>query len=256
MSEKVPVSIVMLTRNEEINLKDCLERCTFAREILIVDDGSTDNTVQIAESFGAKVLHRSLAGDWGAQQTFGIQNASEDWVFLLDADERVSTTLAEEIRNSVKKGDKCCYWVPRKTHYLSNDKQAHGALRPDSVARLFPKEGSYVEGLVHPQIVTPYPENKLTGDLIHYSYRDWDQYWRKFDKYTKLAAEKYYQSGKKCSFIRDIVVRPFWAFFKVYFLNLGFLDGRLGWIFSVNHFIYTMTKYVRLYAMQNTENKI
>lgn len=256
MVEKVPVSVVMLTRNEEVNLPACLKCCDFAEEILIVDDQSSDKTVEIAHRFGAKVLHRALNGDWGAQQTFGIENASQPWVFLLDADERVTEELAGSIRNTVATNKPGCYWIQRKTHYLSNDKQAHGALRPDKVARLFPKQGSFVEGVVHPKIVTPYPDGQIKGSLIHYSYTDWDQYWRKFDKYTKLAAEKYQLSGKQCSVLRDIVLRPIWAFFKVYFINLGFLDGRLGWVLSVNHATYTMMKYARLYSMQNTDNKI
>lgn len=256
MTEKVPVSVVMLTRNEELNIKDCLERCSFAEEILIIDDGSTDSTVEIAKTFGAKILYRPLSGDWGAQQTFGIQNASQPWVFLLDADERVTETLTHSIRDAVQNVTQYCYWIQRKTHYLSNDKEAHGALRPDLVLRLMPKAGSYVDGVVHPKIVSPYPEKKLKGDLVHYSYRDWGQYWRKFDKYTKLAADKYQLSGRKCSFAKDILLRPLWAFIKVYFINKGFLDGHLGFIFSVNHALYTMTKYVRLYTNKKTNGLI
>lgn len=91
---------------------------------------------------------------------------------------------------------------------------------------------------------------------MHFPYSSWDSYFRKFDKYTKLAAEKYLAEGRSCHFVTDILLRPLWAFFKVYFINRGFLDGKLGFIFSVNHYFYTMAKYVRYYYLKNYGGKI
>lgn len=253
---KLPVSVVLLARNEEINIRACLESCAFANEIIVIDDGSTDETVSIATELGAKIFHRSMNGDWGAQQTYGIQQATQPWVFLLDADERVTPQLEQSIRKVVDADNRdASYMVQRENHFLSGS-VAHGALRPDWVLRLMPKEGASVEGKVHPAIITPCPSQKLTGRLIHFPYRTWDSYYRKIDLYSRLAADKYQVEGKNCYFFRDIVLRPIWAFIKVYFLNRGFLDGKLGFIFSMNHYFYTLAKYVRFYYLKNHGGKI
>ncbi len=257
MSEaKLPVSVVLLTRNEEQNVRDCLQSCDFASELIVVDDGSMDRTVRIAQELGGKVFHRSLAGDWGAQKTFGIEQASQPWVLLIDADERVTPQLREVIQQVLSQPEnKRAYKIQRQNHFVTGKAQ-HGILRPDWVLRLLPRENASVEGKVHESVVTPYPVEKLKGYLIHYPYSSWDAYFLKFDKYTKTAAEKYLAEGRDCHFISDILLRPVWAFIKVYFLNRGFLDGKLGFIFSVNHYFYTLAKYVRFYYLKNHGGKI
>ena len=249
------LSVLILAKNEENNLHDCISSVKFADEVLVIDDGSTDRTKEVAVSLGARVIEHAMNGDWGGQQTFAIQQAAHPWVLFLDADERISEPLAEEIKAAVAKDEQVAYWIQRENKFHFN-KATHGILRPDFVDRLFPAKDSHVTGLVHPKIVTPYPNKKLKNLMYHYTYDNWNQYFGKFNNYTKLAAEKYHQEGKHCNFVRDIMFRPAWAFFKIYFLNLGFLDGRLGFIFSVNHFFYTMTKYVRLYYLEKSNGKL
>ena len=174
---------------------------------------------------------------------------------FLDADERVTKSLASAICDAVIKDEKNAYWIERKNKFHYNNAE-HGVLRPDWVCRLMPAEGSHVEGYVHPAIVTPYPNKKLNGFMYHYTYDNWDQYFGKFNNYTKLAAEKYKKQSKKCSFFKDIVLRPMWAFIKVYLLQGGFLDGKIGWILSVNHYFYTMNKYVKLYYLYKSNGKL
>lgn len=176
-------------------------------------------------------------------------------IFFLDADERVTKSLASAICDAVIKDEKNAYWIERKNKFHYNNAE-HGVLRPDWVCRLMPAEGSHVEGYVHPAIVTPYPNKKLNGFMYHYTYDNWDQYFGKFNNYTKLAAEKYKKQNKKCSFFKDIVLRPMWAFIKVYLLQGGFLDGKIGWILSVNHYFYTMNKYVKLYYLYKSNGKL
>lgn len=256
MSEKLPISVVLLTRNEEHNVRECLQGCDFARELIVVDDNSTDRTAEIAEELGAKVFKRSLSGDWGAQKTFAIQQASQDWVFLIDADERVTPELRSSIQNVLlQEQEKRAYFVQRENHFVSG-KAAHGCLRPDWVLRFLPKEGASSQGKVHEAVLSPFETARLTGRLVHFPYRSWDVYYRKIDLYSRLAADKYMLAGKDCYFFRDIVLRPMWAFFKVYFINRGFLDGKLGFIFSVNHYFYTLAKYVRFYYLKNHGGKI
>ena len=249
------ISALILAKNEERNIEECIKTVLFCDEVLVIDDFSTDRTKAIAESLGARVMQRSMAGDWGGQQTFAIQNTKYEWVLFVDADERISEPLAKEIRAVVNNGKQNAYWIRRANKFHFNE-ATHGILRPDYVNRLFPAKNSYVEGYVHPEIKAPYPNKKLKHVMYHYTYDNWDQYFGKFNNYTRLAAEKYKKNGKSCSFFRDIVLRPLWAFFKIYILNLGFLDGKLGFIFSVNHYFYTMTKYVRLYYLYKSNGKL
>ena len=252
---KVPISIVLIARNEEHNLKDCLESCAFAEEIIVVDDNSEDKTVEIAKSFGAKVYTRSLAGDWGAQQTFAISKATQKWIFLIDADERCSEDLCREIIETVERGEKYAYFVHRENRFHYHH-ATHGVLRPDEVARLFPNEGVTVEGYVHPQIKYSFKKKLLKSPLYHYTYTSWDQYYRKLNQYAALAAQKQFDKGRKANFCFDVLLKPVWAFIKVYFLNLGFLDGRMGLMLSLNHYSYTLQKYIRLYTLNKTAGKL
>ena len=249
------ITALILAKNEESNIRDCIESVQFADEVLVIDDFSTDSTKDIAESMGARVLQRSMNGDWGGQQTFAIQNAASEWVLFVDADERISAPLAEEILEVVKQGEQCAYWIMRENKFHHNQ-ATHGVLRPDYVNRLFPAAGSYVTGYVHPTIVTKKKKKKLNHIMYHYTYDNWDQYLNKLNNYTRLAAEKYKEQNKKCSFIKDVMFRPLWAFIKVYFLNLGFLDGKMGWVLSVNHYFYTMNKYVKLYYLYKDNGKL
>lgn len=252
----VDVSVLILTRNEERNIKDCIESCqSFAKEIIVIDDGSTDGTKEIAENLGARVISHAMAGDWGQQQTFAINQSRCSWIFFIDADERCTPNLASAIEKLVTKDEKIAYRIGRRNLFHYN-KADHGILRPDRVVRLMPTKGSKVEGFVHPAIITPYPVKDIPEFIYHYTYDNWVQYFGKFNNYTDLAARKYLEQGKKCHVFRDIVLRPIWAFIKVYFINLGFLDGRLGWVFSCNHFVYTMMKYERLYDLEKSGGKL
>ena len=119
------ISVLILAKNEEKNISDCIKSCSFAGEVLVIDDGSTDNTRQIAESLGARVIHRNMNGDWGAQQTFAIQQAKYPWIFFIDADERCTPELGEEIAEAVKKNDKLAYWIKRKNKFRNKIGRAH-----------------------------------------------------------------------------------------------------------------------------------
>lgn len=238
------ISVLILVKNEENNIKECIESCTFADEVVVIDDGSTDKTEEIALSLGARVIHRSMNGDWGGQQTFAIQQAKYEWIFFIDADERCTPELCEEIKKVVAEGKKYGFWVKRINHF-KHKMVKHGPLSPDWVCRLMPTEGSYVEGFVHPLIVHQFEDKKLQKTMIHYTYETWEQYLRKMNQYSTLGAEKNVQRGKKANFFLDVVLRPIFAFFKMYILKLGILDGKLGFILSVSYANYTMNKYIK-----------
>ncbi|MDR2099706.1 MAG: glycosyltransferase family 2 protein [Campylobacteraceae bacterium] len=249
------VSVLILAKNEEHNISDCIKSCDFADEIVIIDDFSSDKTAEISQGLGAKVVQHAMNGDWGAQQNFALEQAKHEWILFLDADERVTEELASEIESAVEKDEKNAYLIRRKNRFHFN-KVSHGVLRPDFVCRLMPKKGVRVEGFVHPAIITPYPNKKMKNFMIHYTYDNWHQYFNKMNNYSTLAAQKYMAQGKKCWFFRDVMLRPLWAFIKVYIMQGGFLDGKMGWILSVSHYAYTMNKYVKLYYLYKSNGKL
>lgn len=243
------LSVLILAKNEEKNIKECIESVSFAEEIIVIDDFSVDNTKKIAEEMGAKVYQRSMSGDWGAQQTYAIEKASKKWIFFIDADERVTPELAQEIKETVKADKNYGYWIKRINHF-NYELVNYGPLSPDYVCRLMPKEGSYVEGFVHPKIVHKFTDRKMKSNMIHYTYNNWEQYINKMNQYSSLAAEKNFKNRKTMNFILDIILRPLFAFFKMYILKKGFLDGKIGYMLSANYANYTMNKYIKLGYLQ------
>lgn len=241
--------VLILAKNEEKHIADCIDSCSlFADEILVLDDYSSDATAAIAQAHGAKVIQRALNGDWGQQQTFGIQQLLSDWVFLIDSDERCHSDTAKEILEIVQGNEYKAYWVKR-LNFFNGKRVRFGMLSPDWVMRLIPRKGASVKGCVHQQIISDAQESKLQGTLSHYTYDTWSQLEKKMNKYSTLAAEKYFEAGKKSRPIFDIALRPFFAFFKMYVLKLGFVDGLLGFALSLNYANYTLAKYFKLYEL-------
>ncbi len=252
------LSVLLCVKNEEKNLPNCIKSISFADEIVVIDDFSKDSTVEIASELGCTVYQRAMQDDWSGQRNFGISQCHGDWIFVLDADEIVSEKLAEEIRSCCKRyeNNPICFWIQRENKFRFN-KATHGVLRSDWVLRLFPKASARYEGRVHEKLVTELPTQRIRGAVLyHYTYSNWDAYFNKFNKYTTLGAQQRYEKGKKANFWFDILLRPWFAFFKMYVLERGFLDGKLGFILSVNHFFYTMTKYVKLYYLNRSNGEL
>jgi glycosyltransferase involved in cell wall biosynthesis len=243
--------VLILAKNEEKNIQACIKSVLFADEIIVIDDFSTDHTAEIAKELGAKVIQRAMEGNWGAQQTFAIQQAASEWIYFIDADERMTPELANEVKKAVKMNKKYTYRNARLNYFWGQELR-HGGWYPDYGVHLLPKEGSYVTGFVHPQIHHNYPEKKIHQHLIHYPYRDWEHYFHKLNLYTQLAAKKNKEKGKQVNFFFDIMLRPWVAFCKMYILKAGWRDGKIGFILASFHFCYTMAKYVKLYYIDKT----
>lgn len=253
MSAKL--SVLILAKNEEKNIADCIKSIQFADEIIVIDDFSTDKTAVISRDLGAKVVRHALDGNWGGQQTFAIQQASHEWIYFIDADERVSRRLADKIKQIVEQDDRRYAYCNARLNYFWNQPLRHGGWFPDYVVRLLPAEGTYVTGFVHPQFHHEYKEFQLPCEehIIHYPYRDWNHYFNKLNFYTTLAAEKMQEQGKTAHLI-DFVMHPAWASFRMYVLRSGWKDGRIGFVLACFHYFYTMAKYVKLYYL-NKKNE-
>lgn len=246
------LSTVVLTKNSARTLRDCLHSLSFAQEIIVVDDESTDQTPEIAHFCGAFVVKHALAGDFSAQRRYALSLCQGDWVLFIDSDEVVSEELKASILQAIKEPAKFCYSfarINRFPHYCIT----HGSMRSDSVRRLFPREDLSSEGRVHEKILSPFPEKRLSGALLHTPYKDWSAMIRKLDQYTTYLAEQQAERGKKVSFFSGALLKPTWAFLKVYFINGGFLDGKMGLMFAIHHAYYTFMKYAKYHLITQSE---
>lgn len=237
------LAILILTYNEEKNIADCIRSADFADEIVIVDSGSTDKTQEIAESLGAKIFTHPME-NFAAQRNYALTVTDADWVFYLDADERLTTEAAKEIMAAVKTNEPAAYAIKR-INYLFKRRQMHGAHKPDWPLRLYPRRAVKWSGAVHESAEVSVPKKRLQSSMHHYTYNDWDTYFAKANKYTSLAAKEMRERGKKASLI-DITIHPVFAFFRAYILKAGFLDGAFGFVFSVLHAQYVFNKYIKL----------
>jgi glycosyltransferase involved in cell wall biosynthesis len=249
--KKTTLAIIILTYNEEKNIKLCINSAQFADEIILIDSGSTDKTKTIAENLGAKVYEHSMdEAGFAGQRNFALEKTQADWVFYLDADERLTPQLAKEIETLILEAP-CCYKIKR-VNYIFGQRVVYGGHSPDYIARLFPQGKVKWSGIVHERALSDLPIKKTKGHICHYTYTSWEMYFEKFNKYTTLMAKKMHDSGKKAT-LADILLRPCFAFIKYYILNFGFLDGFLGFAFSVMNAFYTLAKYLKLKYYQENQ---
>lgn len=237
------LAVIILTCNEQQNIAACLETVQFADEILVVDSGSSDDTIAIAEKCGARVINHPMES-FAGQRNFAAEQTDADWIFYLDADERLTNEAEVEIKEIVSKGEPAAYNIKR-INFIFGQRMMYGAHSPDMSCRLFFKGTFKWHGMVHEIVEVTVPIKNMHCSMHHYTYNSWKPYFAKFDKYTTLMAQKMHEQGKKASFV-DIIFRPPFAFFRAYILKLGFLDGKLGFIFSVFHGYYTFAKYIKL----------
>jgi len=240
------LTVVILTKNEEMNIVEVIANAKQVTDkVLIVDSGSTDKTVELAKKNDAKVVYRAWDNDFAAQRNFALEHVDTEWVLYLDADERMNEELCEGIVEIVPTSKNAVYRFIRRNSAFGKDFK-YGVLAPDSVIRLFPKNKVKWKNKVHERPVGDLPIITLDGYLKHFTYTDFDQYVAKMNMYSSIAAQNYRIKDKKVSIIKDIVFRPFLAFFKMYILKKGFLEGWLGFVLCLNYANYTLNKYVKL----------
>ena len=203
------VTVIILTKNEELNIVDVIANVKQVTDkVLIVDSGSTDKTVELAEANNAKVVYRKWDNDFAAQRNFALAYVDTDWVLYLDADERMNEELCNAIIDFLQNPkDAMCRFVRRNSAFEKDFR--YGVLAPDSVIRLFPKNKVKWQDKVHERPVGDLPIVTLGGYLKHFTYTDFDQYVAKMNMYSSIAAQNYKIKDKKASIIKDIVFRPF-----------------------------------------------
>lgn len=243
------LSAIVITRNEERNLADCLASICWVDEIVVVDSASEDKTVEIARRFAQKVYIRPWEG-YAAAKNFALLQCTSDWVLWIDADERVTEELAGEIQAVVSKEDEdfVAFEFSRKAYFLGRWIK-HCGWYPGYVMRLFRRSaGSFSDSKVHEYLKVEGNVGRLHHDLLHYTDPNLRHYFEKLNRYTTLAAEGLAEGGSGFT-LAQLIVRPFWVFIRMYVIKRGFLDGMEGFILSVLSSCYVFTKYAKLWEL-------
>ena len=250
-SNKVPISVVLIVKNEEANLSECLESVKWAKEIVIVDGGSTDKTVQIAKHYTDKILVREMDVE-GRHRNFAYQQASCHWLLSLDADERVSPELALEISRAVIQNDPDLvgHAIPIKT-FIGKRWIKKAGYYPARKLRMYQKgKFRYEETAVHPRAYLDGREQPLKGDILHYGYRNFAHFIEKFNHQTSLEAEKWAGDSRTISAMK-ILWKSVDRFSRNYFGKQGFQDGFMGFVMSVFHGLYQLLTYAKYLESKN-----
>jgi glycosyltransferase involved in cell wall biosynthesis len=245
----VSVTVTIITLNEARHIAAAIDSAAWADEILVVDSGSTDDTVAIATGKGVRVMGRTWPG-YVDQKNYAASVAAHDWIFSLDADERVTPALADEIRKVVA-GDppERAFRVPRVTFHLGRWVRTTD-FYPDYQTRLYDRRAARWQGkYVHESIVADGAVGQLTSELQHYSYRDLSDHLDRINHYSTLAAQQMYESGRRASAV-DLLTHPPAAFLRNYVLRGGFADGVAGLTISLVNAYSVLLKFAKLWEMQ------
>jgi len=238
------LSVTIITLNEERRIGKCIKSASFADEIVVVDSGSRDRTVEIAEQAGARVIHQEWLG-YGRQKQFAVEQAINEWILCLDADEWLSSELSKSIQSVLEHPEFSAYQFPRRNRFMGRWLR-HGEGYPDWSLRLFDRNHAHwSEDEVHEKVVPDGDVEKISGDLMHESEETMQQYLEKQDCYTTLQAQRLKADGKRGSAIK-MALSPLFRFIKFYFIRLGILDGFPGLIHILIGCRNSFTKQVKL----------
>lgn len=243
------LTVLIPTYNEERNIAPAIESARWADEIFVVDSFSTDATADIARQMGARVVQHEYVNS-ATQKNWAIPQASHEWVMVLDADERITPELRDEILAFLEEpGQTAGLRIFRFNHFMGKPIRYCG-WQDDSVLRVFPRDkGRYLDREVHADVVLDGPVKVLDSKLYHYTFEGFEQYMRKFDRYTTWAAGDRAKRTKSVGF-SQLAFRPMWRFFKQYVLRGGFLDGRAGFIICALAAFSVFLKYAKLWERQ------
>jgi glycosyltransferase involved in cell wall biosynthesis len=242
------ISVNVITKDEEKNISDCLNSVEWADEIILVDSESTDRTVELAKQFTDKIFIRKWEG-YVPQKRYALSLASNEWVLSLDADERVTPELKDEIIN-LSTNDYSGFKIRRK-NFLMNKEITSCGWEKDFQLRLFKKAKTDLnERLVHEKFVAQGKIGTLKNPMIHYTFSSFSEYFSKINHYTSLKAQELIQKKKRVG-AWTIFSHTVSAFFAFFIIRRGFKDGIYGLIISLLHSVSTMMNYIKLWELQN-----
>lgn len=243
------ITVIILAKNEEGNIVDCLESVSFADEVIVIDDESTDRTFEVSRQNGAKVLKRKLDHDFSKQRNFALSQATHEWVLFLDADERVDKDLVEEIKQAVLNESIDGYFL-RRVDKLFGKILTYGELLNKKFVRLARKNSGKWTGTVHEEWSVGGKLSTLKNPILHVPHQTIAEFIREINYYTTLRAKELYSNGVRVSWY-GIIFYTKAKFIQTYVLRLGFLEGMPGLILSLIMSLHSFLVRGKLYLLQN-----
>lgn len=249
---KTPISIVILTHNSEAKLEDALKSVAWADDIVVVDDASTDRTVEIAKRYTGRIFHRKWDLE-GVQRNYAYDQARHEYILSLDSDERVTPELAEELKELIAKGPEFNgYDIPHR-NYLGSYWIQHGGWYPNAKTKLFKKsEFRYKEEEFHPASLMPGKRGRLKGELVHLALDSFANMIGKLNFQTNFEARKWFREKRNIKLPR-LFWKMFHRFFKAYILQKGYQDGFVGLMLAINGSLYQLFSYAKYWELQEKE---
>ena len=250
------LSVILITRNEESNLDDCLASLDgIAQQIVVVDSNSTDGTLEIANRYGALMAYPSDWPGFGPQKNRALDLATCDWVLSLDADERLTPALKSEILTAINHSAQIdCFAIPRLSWYCGRFIR-HSGWSPDYVDRLFRRGAArFSDDLVHERLTPNGTVAKLKNPMLHYSFMNYAQVLDKLNRYSTASAEQAFAKGKTSNPLKA-VLHSMWAFVRTYILRAGFLDGPQGFALAMSNAHGTYYRYMKLWQLNQDAGK-
>jgi len=248
------ISAVLIVKNESQKLPDCLKSLQWVDEIVVLDSGSSDDTLKVAEAFSAKVFVNTQWQGFGVQRERAAQLATSDWIFMIDADERVTPELAQHILAAVR--EEPAIWSVNRLCWCFGRFIKHSGMHPDWVPRLYPRDRAMYDATrVHERLVNNHhlPEQKLSGYLLHYVYDSIHHQQQKAAHYAQEWALQRMDAGKKTS-LTAAILHALACFLRMYVFRLGFLDGKQGFLLALLLSQSTFSKYAELWQLTKAQN--
>lgn len=247
--KNILLSVIVITKNEEANIQACLDGVRFADEIIVVDSGSTDQTVLLARAAGAVVIETADWPGFGPQKSRALAAATGEWVLSLDADERITPALAQEIRDVIRHPSADAYEISRSSWYCGRFIK-HAGWSPDYVTRLFRRgTARFSEHIVHERLLPDGAVKRLRAPMLHYSFLNFSQVLHKVDSYSTLSARQAHAAGKRAG-VGTALLHGFWAFLRTYFFRLGLLDGAHGLALAISNAEGSYYRYLKIWLLE------
>jgi len=240
------ISAVVLTKNEERNIEECLSGLTWCDEIIVIDDNSIDDTIKTAEKFGAKVVRHSLNKNFADQRNFGLKQVKGEWIFFVDADERVSKELSDEIQKEIEKSDAAGFYFRRIDNFMG-EWLRHGEVGSVRILRLAKKGTGEWKRKVDEIWEIKGKAKTFASPLLHYSHLRLSEFLTSINERSTLNAQEFYDNGRRITFIEWL--KPPAKFIQNYFFRLGFLDGIRGFVFAILMSLHSFLVRAKLYLL-------
>lgn len=242
------LSVIIITKNESEHIATCLKSVSWADEIIVLDSGSSDNTVSICKQFTQHVYETDWPG-FGLQKQRALDKAKGEWVLSIDSDEQVSDELKNEIQQAMRDSDTSGFEIPRLSSYCGKQMK-HGGWWPDHVLRLFQRQvGHFTEDLIHERIIVTGSLRKLKKPILHEAFINPEEVLHKVNSYSSLGAKKLFNTGKTTT-LKVAILKGLWTFFRTYFIKMSFLDGSQGLMLAISNAEGTYYKYLKLLDLQ------